>query len=201
MVVRIFWSRMALLRLKVIFCFFFSCRRRHTSCALVTGVQTCALPIFRLHPFEQLHRAECGRAVLVAGDNETERAVMAPNAVGGGGKGSDRALHVDCAAPVQHAASDFPGKGFAGPAMPCRHDIGVSGKGEVWPLRPPSREQIFDRPVGRLAKSHSPDVAATALRSGAKNINLPSVDCSPPVPPSTRLPTTAIRMSARQARR
>src|SRR3546814_20816853 len=28
------------------FCFFFSSRRRHTSCALVTGVQTCALPIF-----------------------------------------------------------------------------------------------------------------------------------------------------------
>src|SRR3546814_5886335 len=30
--------------------FFFSSRRRHTSCALVTGVQTCALPIYR--PFE-----------------------------------------------------------------------------------------------------------------------------------------------------
>src|SRR3546814_1227048 len=37
--------------------FFFSSRRRHTRCALVTGVQTCALPIFlaggsgtRLHP-------------------------------------------------------------------------------------------------------------------------------------------------------
>src|SRR3546814_4967087 len=28
--------------------FFFSSRRRHTRCALVTGVQTCALPIFRL---------------------------------------------------------------------------------------------------------------------------------------------------------
>src|SRR3546814_4233518 len=28
------------------FCFFFSSRRRHTRCALVTGVQTCALPIF-----------------------------------------------------------------------------------------------------------------------------------------------------------
>src|SRR3546814_2911265 len=27
-------------------CFFFSSRRRHTGCALVTGVQTCALPIF-----------------------------------------------------------------------------------------------------------------------------------------------------------
>src|SRR3546814_6587847 len=26
-------------------CFFFTSRRRHTRCALVTGVQTCALPI------------------------------------------------------------------------------------------------------------------------------------------------------------
>src|SRR3546814_5247813 len=30
----------------VYLCFFFSSRRRHTRCALVTGVQTCALPIF-----------------------------------------------------------------------------------------------------------------------------------------------------------
>src|SRR3546814_1244002 len=30
----------------VIFVFFFSSRRRHTRCALVTGVQTCALPIY-----------------------------------------------------------------------------------------------------------------------------------------------------------
>src|SRR3546814_11574302 len=31
----------------MIFClFFFSSRRRHTRCALVTGVQTCALPIY-----------------------------------------------------------------------------------------------------------------------------------------------------------
>src|SRR3546814_3696945 len=29
--------------------FFFSSRRRHTRCALVTGVQTCALPISQLH--------------------------------------------------------------------------------------------------------------------------------------------------------
>src|SRR3546814_7540361 len=27
------------------YCFFFASRRRHTRCALVTGVQTCALPI------------------------------------------------------------------------------------------------------------------------------------------------------------
>src|SRR3546814_8219720 len=28
--------------------FFFSSRRRHTRCALVTGVQTCALPIYAI---------------------------------------------------------------------------------------------------------------------------------------------------------
>src|SRR3546814_11311550 len=31
-------------------CFCFSSRRRHTRCALVTGVQTCALPICFLKP-------------------------------------------------------------------------------------------------------------------------------------------------------
>src|SRR3546814_8294425 len=32
----------------LVMCFFFSSRRRHTRCALVTGVQTCALPISTL---------------------------------------------------------------------------------------------------------------------------------------------------------
>src|SRR3546814_8899835 len=34
-----------LLGFVVLLIFFFSSRRRHTRCALVTGVQTCALPI------------------------------------------------------------------------------------------------------------------------------------------------------------
>src|SRR3546814_14303114 len=38
------WLRLLIL---ILLCFFFfSSRRRHTRCALVTGVQTCALPIF-----------------------------------------------------------------------------------------------------------------------------------------------------------
>src|SRR3546814_6071201 len=50
--------------------FFFSSRRRHTRCALVTGVQTCALPIFgtadQAGPFRG--EAECGaRAAREAG--------------------------------------------------------------------------------------------------------------------------------------
>src|SRR3546814_10027740 len=31
----------------IVVVFFFSSRRRHTRCALVTGVQTCALPIWK----------------------------------------------------------------------------------------------------------------------------------------------------------
>src|SRR3546814_4981633 len=47
----------------VFFVFFFSSRRRHTRCALVTGVQTCALPICRprqadpADPHRHEHRA------------------------------------------------------------------------------------------------------------------------------------------------
>src|SRR3546814_10284125 len=37
--------------------FFFSSRRRHTRCALVTGVQTCALPISRACAQRRLYPA------------------------------------------------------------------------------------------------------------------------------------------------
>src|SRR3546814_2173285 len=37
-------------------CFFFSSRRRHTRCALVTGVQTCALPIYHNKPLPRQPR-------------------------------------------------------------------------------------------------------------------------------------------------
>src|SRR3546814_9126087 len=50
--------------------FFCSSRRRHTSCALVTGVQTCALPIFEIvigQVLEHLLHAFPGQRVLVAG--------------------------------------------------------------------------------------------------------------------------------------
>src|SRR3546814_7061651 len=37
--------------------FFFSSRRRHTRCALVTGVQTCALPIYEFAQKAQMMNA------------------------------------------------------------------------------------------------------------------------------------------------
>src|SRR3546814_11294906 len=47
--------------------FFFSSRRRHTRCALVTGVQTCALPIWRQARKIDARpaRHECERALTI----------------------------------------------------------------------------------------------------------------------------------------
>src|SRR3546814_8866126 len=45
---------------------FFSSRRRHTSCALVTGVQTCALPISIYRQFSLTIVAAMVLSVLVA---------------------------------------------------------------------------------------------------------------------------------------
>src|SRR3546814_9289173 len=47
----------------IVMFFFFSSRRRHTRCALVTGVQTCALPIFlgrRARSHARMHGLQCG---------------------------------------------------------------------------------------------------------------------------------------------
>src|SRR3546814_7615261 len=47
--------------------FFFSSRRRHTRCALVTGVQTCALPIFDLRRrLSLLPPRDPGRTEIIA---------------------------------------------------------------------------------------------------------------------------------------
>src|SRR3546814_11983553 len=43
--------------------FFFSSRRRHTICALVTGVQTCALPITSAH---ELVDRICHSSLMIA---------------------------------------------------------------------------------------------------------------------------------------
>src|SRR3546814_17354417 len=44
--------------MSILFSFFFSSRRRYTICALVTGVQTCPLPIsFKVYPRATLREA------------------------------------------------------------------------------------------------------------------------------------------------
>src|SRR3546814_3945646 len=52
--------------------FFFSSRRRHTRCALVTGVQTCALPISR--------RERAARPALEVGQADVGGDLVEPGA-------------------------------------------------------------------------------------------------------------------------
>src|SRR3546814_1760551 len=54
-----------------VMCFFFSSRRRHTRCALVTGVQTCALPIYRYLRLDFSDVRDPGIYVLSFGDTRT----------------------------------------------------------------------------------------------------------------------------------
>src|SRR3546814_6697675 len=48
--------------------FFFSSRRRHTRCALVTGVQTCALPIFDIIGADHVRDIDPGEMVVIDSD-------------------------------------------------------------------------------------------------------------------------------------
>src|SRR3546814_15712932 len=60
------------------FFFFFSSRRRHTRCALVTGVQTCALPIYALDG--RVHGASGAAGLL---DGQGLEALATLQAIGG----------------------------------------------------------------------------------------------------------------------
>src|SRR3546814_6526138 len=73
----------------LLICFFFSSRRRHTRCALVTGVQTCALPIsslptrreeaWRYSDMEALARLwplPAPESIIVPADGDFKRAIV-----------------------------------------------------------------------------------------------------------------------------
>src|SRR3546814_5417818 len=70
--------------------FFFSSRRRHTRCALVTGVQTCALPILLV-----VLLAACGKQPA---DNLADALAADPVRL--------KALRAQCAADRQAAGED-----------------------------------------------------------------------------------------------
>src|SRR3546814_2715491 len=56
--------------------FFFSSRRRHTRCALVTGVQTCALPIsLKQVPAAEYNPFECIQTNVIGAENVVRAAL------------------------------------------------------------------------------------------------------------------------------
>src|SRR3546814_16449334 len=69
------------------FVFFFSSRRRHTRCALVTGVQTCALPISFLDAVVAAAALAIGEEIVAGAEQYLARARI------GAGHGRIERLH------------------------------------------------------------------------------------------------------------
>src|SRR3546814_5050661 len=81
---------------------FFSSRRRHTRCALVTGVQTCALPIctVSIDKSEQvaaeLKKRRIPHKVLNARYHEQEATIIAQAGVPGAVRSEERRVGKEC---------------------------------------------------------------------------------------------------------
>src|SRR3546814_15931452 len=91
--------------------FFFSSRRRHTRCALVTGVQTCALPISKLqvhHKDDDHHNNDDGNLAPICSlcHGYPHLGCKTASTGGGGGLASDAQL----AAIPEPAAADQIGR-------------------------------------------------------------------------------------------
>src|SRR3546814_18902372 len=132
--------------------FYFSSRRRHTICAVVTGVQTCALPILRRGP-EALAFLSIGQRIADAGLFDRRRRAICGVATGG-------------SEPSQLGKQQRQGKRRAGDRDIERHVAGETREGER--LEPGVGKQAKDRdceayaqPIpslhGSLRKVASPD--------------------------------------------
>src|SRR3546814_3788926 len=84
--------------------FFFSSRRRHTRCALVTGVQTCALPISLLSQLTPPGQGD--NAGIEYASNSYSYHVLLP------GKDRQRATFIQGAVAALAALEDKDNKGF-----------------------------------------------------------------------------------------
>src|SRR3546814_8803990 len=75
----------------LVFVFFFSSRRRHTRCALVTGVQTCALPISSVPEFVKRTRSIEGKRPQTAAASSASIRLCPPRTMP-----PSRARSIDC---------------------------------------------------------------------------------------------------------
>src|SRR3546814_1393969 len=127
--------------------FFFSSRRRHTRCALVTGVQTCALPIYRQalerDPANFSVRNNLGLSLALDGKRDEAIEVLAELAVDPqAGQTVLRNLEAAYAArPVAPAAGDPAG------AHPADTHPGAIGMPPAVPVEPVASEALED-PMG-----------------------------------------------------
>src|SRR3546814_15829558 len=138
------------------YCLFFSSRRLHTRCALVTGVQTCALPIYRFYLHAILRRLDFSVAIagfvslLLVPDRCARRPAILAGDRSCSISGSDRRRILPargcCAqrsARRSPPGSPHPTSSTSGPNQP--DTLGSVGPAQAWPARanacPPRKEE------------------------------------------------------------
>ena len=127
-------------------------------------------------PCQELHRPVDGDALLVAGDEERDRA-RRPAAVGGKmiearcHRAGDGALHVDRAAAVERPRRDLAGKGRMGPVrlVAGRHHVGVAGEDEVRRLAADAGIEVVDRRRAGFGEGHAMSGKARVLQDPFKH--------------------------------
>src|SRR3546814_1117568 len=136
----------------LLLCFFFSSRRRHTRCALVTGVQTCALPIL-------LRQDQRGRPPRRRPIKEEEDKAD--------GQSRYSRDEESCHSPSQGARKGRRDQGCARAQARC----GESGQGSSDP-RPDRRDarhhQIRSLEKGRFAETGRDDAEESSVDQGAR---------------------------------
>src|SRR3546814_14669718 len=143
--------------------FFFSSRRRHTRCALVTGVQTCALPIYVLTSNRRLatehlqepnriqHTSPCLRV-----GNQLRTACTTRRSHGKASQAFHRCVASSSPA-VSPASSACPAWHRSAPTL--AHNPSVAWRSGAWRLR-------TGTPLG---PSHSPPPAARTAGGDARS--------------------------------
>src|SRR3546814_10281722 len=120
---------------------FFSSRRRHTRCALVTGVQTCALPIWA-----------CGQEKRESGGRPVSLFLNLVSAGGGkGGSGSSLVDDLGKVVPYSAASAIQSTDTYLRPSLPSWNRTRPSAvANSVWSLPIPT----LDRKSTRLNSRH-----------------------------------------------
>src|SRR3546814_5702862 len=116
--------------------FFFSSRSRHTRCALVTGVQTCALPIYWQSFWDLASPARGAREI---------RALYGEAAA---------AAAADCAAAARADRRENDYRFWTAVLAQLGDDQVATAVEEPHPQRPPRMRMVKDRKSTRLNSSH-----------------------------------------------
>src|SRR3546814_18689797 len=115
-----------------LFLFFFSSRIRHTSCALVTGVQTCALPISQTDdgvPAECVVAADLPALVVGAADVEVAVGERFEDRVGFQLAVADKRIPVAALGAPVALPVEVQDRADRQPRLPAERKRGVEGKG------------------------------------------------------------------------